>query len=249
MLPLLAPILIQAGTKVLADIIGKNSPAAAVVVDKLGAALGTVNATPEAIVEKFKADPGAVISAAQEVESADPAMWEYLAGRGQEQADLLKREDEREGFFSWGWRPALSWLLVLLWLWGGLLLPLINAAFHAAIATLSVADLVTFSGIWLAIYGGGHTVKDLAAEVRRDQGRGGEVGRPGHGHSRHRVPRRRRHHFADRAFGVTARRRTAPAPARRSWTLSPSGSTRSRSGTPRDADAGPAPRAEGRGAA
>ena len=89
---------------------------------------------------------------------------------------MLKREDERESCFSWAWRPAMSWLLILLWLWGGMLLPLVNAAFHASITALSVADLVTFSGIWLAIYGGGHTVKDLRGQIRRDQDRGA-VGR------------------------------------------------------------------------
>lgn len=163
MIQVLAPILAQAGTKVLSDIVAKKSPAAAVVVEKLGAALGTA-ATAEAIGARFDADPGAVIAAAREVEASDPAFWAYLAGRGQDQATLFQREDARESFFSWGWRPAMSWLLILLWAWGGMLLPLINAAFGAGIAALSVADLLAFSGIWLAIYGGGHTVKDIAAK-------------------------------------------------------------------------------------
>ncbi len=161
---ILAPILAQAGTKLLGEIVARKSPDAALVVEKIGAALGMAAATPEAIKDRFDADPGAVVAAARSVEAGDPVMWEYLAGRGREQAELLKREDDRESFFSWGWRPAMSWLLILLWLWGGVLLPLINAAFHPAITALSVADLVTFSGIWLAIYGGGHTVKDLATK-------------------------------------------------------------------------------------
>lgn len=167
----LGPILAQAGTKVLADIIAKKSPAAAVVVEKLGAGIGTP-ATPEAIVQRYHADPGPVIAAAQEIEAADPALWEYLAGAGANQADLLKREDERQSPFSWAWRPALSWLLIVLWAWAGMILPLVNATFGSAIPTLSVADLVTFSGIWLAIYGGGHTIKDAVAKYAETKAAG-----------------------------------------------------------------------------
>jgi hypothetical protein len=160
---ILAPILAQAGTKVLADIIAKKSPAAAIVVEKLGAALGTAP-TPEAIADRYQADPDAVTTAAQEVESSDPAMWKYLAGADANKAELLRREDERESPFSWAWRPTMSWLIILLWAWCGLLLPVINAAFGAAIATLSVADLLALSGVWLAIYSGGHTVKDAVGK-------------------------------------------------------------------------------------
>ena len=166
-LPILAaasviePILAEAGTTVLARIIQKKLPGAGGVVRELATALG-VKATPEAIAAAYKDDPGPVVAAAKDIESSDPAYWQYLAQAGTDQAALIKREDERDNWFAWAWRPAMCWLLIVLWGWNGLLLQVVNAAFGAAIEGLSIQDLLAYSGIWLTIYGGGHTVKAIA---------------------------------------------------------------------------------------
>lgn len=157
----LGPILAAAGTKFLGRIVGEASPAARIVVEKIGAVLGGA-ATPEAIADRFKADPDAVIAAAREVEAGDPAMWEYLAFTEQGKFAVLQREDERKSPFSWAWRPAMSWLLIVMWAWSGMLLPIVNTAFGSAIGGMSIGDLVTFSGIWLGIYSGGHMAQNLA---------------------------------------------------------------------------------------
>ena len=43
-------------------------------------------------------------------------------------------------------------------------LPLINAAFGATIPIPSTDDIRQFAGIWLVIYGGGHTLKSVFAK-------------------------------------------------------------------------------------
>lgn len=154
----LLPVLIKVGTPFLAEIIRQKSPAAAVVVEKVAGALG-VEPTEQAIADAYQAEPQKAAAAIKAVEQADPAFWQAFAVADTNRAALLEREDKRESFFSWGWRPAMSWTLIFLWVWSLVLIPLANAIARAGIAAPSMADLTTFTGIWLAIYGGGHTLK------------------------------------------------------------------------------------------
>lgn len=156
----LLPKLTEAGTGLLADLVRRRSPAAAIVIERLGAALG-VAPTPEAIVERYDAEPTATAAVMRKVEdSRTPEEWRALEQAEANRAKLLEREDERETWFSWGWRPAMSWLLIFLWLWGLFLQPL-AAAFGVQTGSPPIDDLLAFSGIWLAIYGGGHTLKSV----------------------------------------------------------------------------------------
>lgn len=156
----LLPKLVEAGTGLLADLVRRQSPAAATVVERLGTALG-VEPTPEAIAARYDAAPAETAAVMRELEdSRSPDEWRALERAESNRADLLKREDERESWFSWGWRPAMSWLLIFLWLWGLFLQPL-TTAFGAEVGSPPIDDLLAFSGIWLAIYGGGHTLKSV----------------------------------------------------------------------------------------
>jgi len=156
----LLPKLAAAGTGLLADLVRRRSPAAATVIESLGAALG-VEPTPEAIAARYDAAPEEVASVMREVEDGrTPEEWQALEQVERNRAALLEREDERESWFSWGWRPAMSWLLIFLWLWGLFLQPL-TTAFGAEVGSPPIDDLLAFSGIWLAIYGGGHTLKSV----------------------------------------------------------------------------------------
>jgi len=74
---------------------------------------------------------------------------------------VLEREDERGSVFSWGWRPAMSWMLLFLWSWNGVILPVVNATADASIAPIPWEHLLGFAGLWLTIYGGGHTIKSV----------------------------------------------------------------------------------------
>jgi hypothetical protein len=74
---------------------------------------------------------------------------------------ILNREDQRGSVFSWGWRPAMSWMLLFLWSWNGVILPVANATAGTSIVPIPWEHLLGFAGLWLAIYGGGHTIKSV----------------------------------------------------------------------------------------
>lgn len=150
----LAGPLIRLGAPTIGGILGGPAGGAIgkTVGNVLADALGTP-ATPEAVRAEIEAHPekARII----EAEHSEQLM---LAAKAN-QAALFKAEDKR-GWFHHAWRPGLSWLLISLWLWNALLLPVVNA-FGADVAPIPWEQLLGFSGLWLAIYGGGHTLKSV----------------------------------------------------------------------------------------
>jgi hypothetical protein len=162
MIPILVPILAQIGApilkKLLEDKIG--SGVADTIVDTIATKLG-VDPTPQAIGAKYQADPVATAEAVKAVEAENADKWlAHLAERD----EMIAREDTRETFFAWGWRPAMSWLVIFLFAWSMVVLPLVNSAFKSSIPVPSADSILQFSGIWLVIYGGGHTLKSVFAK-------------------------------------------------------------------------------------
>ena len=134
-----------------------GGPVGAQVGGVLASILG-VEATPEAVGGAIAADPGAV-QQAEASPGTDLSAW--LNTHAAMAAALASSETSRDSFFSWGWRPAFSWLTAFMWVWTGVLVPVINAATQAHLAGIPYDSLVGFSGLWLAIYGGGHTAKAI----------------------------------------------------------------------------------------
>jgi truncated hemoglobin YjbI len=162
MIPILIPILAQIGApilkKLLEDKIG--SGVADTVVDTIAKKLG-VDPTPEAIGAKYQADPVGTAIFVKQIEAEHADEWlAHLADRD----SMIAREDTRETFFAWGWRPAMSWLVIFLFAWATVVLPLVNTAFKSSIPIPSMDSILQFSGIWLVIYGGGHTIKEVFAK-------------------------------------------------------------------------------------
>lgn len=161
---ILAPILMKAGAPILKRVLdtevgGVAGEAGSVVIDSIGAALG-VPPTVEAIVEAHDKDPDGTEAAIRTVEK-DRDWIMYLTAATAARDRMLEREDTRESAFSWAWRPAMSWLVGFLFLWSMVLVPVVNAALNAAVVPPSTNDILQFAGIWLVIYGGGHTAKEL----------------------------------------------------------------------------------------
>lgn len=163
---ILAPILTEIGVPILKRVlldrlpsgVGKDiaSETIDVIADKIG-----VSPTPEAIKSAYETDPAGVGDALRQLEIEHADKWlTYLTDEGARRAELLARED-KEGFFYRGWRPALSWLLIWLFVQNSTLLPILNSAFGADIALTPWDQIVAFASIWLVIYGGGHTAKSI----------------------------------------------------------------------------------------
>jgi hypothetical protein len=128
--------------------------------EQVGRALG-VPATPEAIAAVLDERP----------ESAGPALRAFEAEHREEIASLeraslsyqleLAKLDRGDGFFSWGWRPALMWLIGYLWLQNAVGTPVIlNGVLGYAIPVVPYPDLLFLTGIMSGFYMGGHTVKE-----------------------------------------------------------------------------------------
>lgn len=165
MLSSLAPLLVSLGAPILGSILRTNvggvaGEASAKVIEALADAFGAQPA-PEAVKAAIEADPKAA-STVQAIERERSAEWiAYLTMATSQRDQMLDREDARDSVFSWGWRPAMSWMLLFLWWWNGVILPIVNATAGASIASIPWEHLLGFAGLWLAIYGGGHTIKSV----------------------------------------------------------------------------------------
>ena len=165
MLSSLAPILVSLGAPILGSILRSNvggvaGEASARVIEALAQTFGT-QPTEEAVKTAIEADPNAATKL-QSIERERSAEWvAYLTMATSQRDRMLDREDERGSVFSWGWRPAMSWMLLFLWCWNGVILPVVNATAGASIVPIPWEHLLGFAGLWLAIYGGGHTIKSV----------------------------------------------------------------------------------------
>ena len=92
--------------------------------------------------------------------SAD-MLQQWVAGQSLMQADLAGERDKAEHWFGWAWRPGWMWLLGFLWTWGLVVRPLVNAAFDASIETLDLSVLTMLTTVYVGLYMGGHTVKEV----------------------------------------------------------------------------------------
>ncbi len=146
------------------QVLGKGAPALG---KALGGPLGEQAGSILADILGVPADPEAV-SAELDNPLQDPKVLSAETERAADWAAILSASqafqlemaklDKGDGFFSYGWRPALSWCLLVLWTWALMFLPLLNAAFHAAIPAPPHDTLLGFTTVWLTIYSGGNTL-------------------------------------------------------------------------------------------
>lgn len=98
------------------------------------------------------------------VQASEPVAAELVLAEVEQQREtnrLMQAEMDKDGgTWTWAWRPAWMWLLAFLWTYALVLRPLVNAAVGAAIEAVDVSILMTLTGAYLALYMGGHTVKD-----------------------------------------------------------------------------------------
>jgi len=154
----LGQALIKIGAPVLKGILAGVAPGAVskvggLVIDGLADALGSP-ADPDAIADKIDANPAAAAVAVAPLEAEMLSL--QIAGR-----DRRLSAEDAKGWFAWAWRPAMSWLIIFLTGWALILVPLLNAALKAAIAAPTMQEITAFAGLWLVIYGGGHTAKSI----------------------------------------------------------------------------------------
>ncbi|MCW1934105.1 hypothetical protein [Pararhodobacter zhoushanensis] len=134
----------------------QNAQLATDVIGAVASRLGVSADEAEALAES---DPPRVVDALRQVETMAPEMVALHAAALEGQYALLMAE-QRGPWWGWAWRPAFMWLLAGLWLWTVVLLHIANAIWRIALPPIDPGVLLSVTGIYAALYMGGHTVKD-----------------------------------------------------------------------------------------
>ena len=71
------------------------------------------------------------------------------------------KDQNTETFYHDGWRPFLSWTLIYLIIQNAIIWPFLNVVFKMDLPIIDWEDIIAISGIWLVVYGGGHTIKSI----------------------------------------------------------------------------------------
>jgi hypothetical protein len=139
---------------------GANAQLATDVVGAVARRLGVTPTEAEAMVET---NQPRVIEAIRETETAMPEIIALHAAALEGQFALLQAE-QKGPWWGWAWRPAFMWLLGLLWLWNVIVLHVCNALWRIALPPMDPGVMLSLTGIYAALYMGGHTIKDWARQ-------------------------------------------------------------------------------------
>jgi hypothetical protein len=117
---------------------------------------------PEGIDALAEATPGVLITALRDVEKAAPEMVQVYLSEVQA-AQALAASESEEPLWARAWRPAGMYMIGFLWVWNVVILHVCNAIWKTALPPVPFDSLMQLSGLYMGLYMGGHTVKDIAA--------------------------------------------------------------------------------------
>lgn len=157
--------LLDAGLTVLGSAIGGPSGAIAVTVGReVARQLGVT--TPQEALRTIEHHPHEATERLRAYEAENEEMLRIYAAEQRHMAEALKQETQGP-LWTWAWRPATMWLIAFLWLWAIVLVPTVNAAFPGLGVPLPPFDtLFGFTGLFLALYMGGHTAIRMTEQIR-----------------------------------------------------------------------------------
>ncbi|WP_085836191.1 hypothetical protein [Aquimixticola soesokkakensis] len=130
------------------------------VIRSIASAAGT---TPEQLPTVLRDDPMRVENAILDVESEAPEKLALYAQGLAYQLEIAKQEATGP-LWTWAWRPAGMYGLGALWFWNVVFLHILNAAFKIALPPTPFDVLLQLTAAYMALYMGGHTVKDVAGK-------------------------------------------------------------------------------------
>jgi hypothetical protein len=162
----LAALALQSGFPVIRSILERKLGDAngALAGDVLAALAARANVKPAELEALAEATPGKVIDAMRAVEPMTPELIALYAKGLEHQNQLLMAEQE-EGGWKANWRPLGMYFVMALWAWQVIVLHVANAIWKIALPPMPWEHLVTFTGLYMGLYMGGHTIKDVATKV------------------------------------------------------------------------------------
>lgn len=110
-------------------------------------------------------DQPRAVDALRATEAAMPEMLALYA-QGLEGQFALLQAEQKGHWLGWAWRPAMMWLLGFLWLWQLVILHVANAVWKVALPPADSTTLLGLTSVYMALYMGGHTLKDAVRVVR-----------------------------------------------------------------------------------
>ena len=160
----LATLALQIGSPVLAKILNDQlGGSGGLAMDIIQAVAKRAGVPVEALDALAAEDQPRAIDALRAVEAQSPELVAlYAAGLEYQLAQL--QAEATEPLWARAWRPAGMYLLGFLWLWNIMLLHCANAIWKIALPQTPYETLIQISGLYMGLYMGGHTVKDLATK-------------------------------------------------------------------------------------
>lgn len=151
--------------RVLSDRIGGGN--ARLVEGVVTAIAERVGVSPDDLPGFAEQNPDMVRSAIEEVEATAPDLVQVYMAEAATREALLMAEASQGGWRS-AWRPGWMILLGFFWFWQVIGLHVLNAIFKIALPMVPWEYLMGVTALFLGLYMGGHTVKDVAKSfVRR----------------------------------------------------------------------------------
>ena len=162
--PIIA-LAVQAGLPLIKSVLIKkigdqNGTLAASIIKAIAEGAGT---TPDALAVMVEQEPGRVVEAMRQIEAVAPEMISAYDRDMQLQLAALAAEQDDPTWMR-AWRPAGMYLLGFLWLWNAVLLHVANAIWKIALPPMPFEQLIQLSGLYMGLYMGGHTVKDVVTK-------------------------------------------------------------------------------------
>jgi hypothetical protein len=165
MAPALIALAARIGAPVIRDVLARklgreNAELAGEVIGMIARRAGVA---PEAVEQLAADEPDRVAAAIQSVE-ADVAELAplYAAELGARQDTY--RIEQGEPLWVRAWRPLGMYGLGFLWFWNLILLHVANAYWKIALPATDLGVLMQISALYMSLYMGGHTVKDVMAK-------------------------------------------------------------------------------------
>lgn len=155
----------QAGFNIIEKIISKKfgDGAGQLAGDVLGEIAAQVGVPVEQLDQAAVDQPVVVTQALRNVEERSPELIAlYAAGLELQKAQLAA--EQSEPLWMRAWRPGGMYMIGLLWVWNVIVVHLLNWFWKSALPPVPFDQLVQLTGIYSALYMGGHTIKDAVSK-------------------------------------------------------------------------------------
>jgi hypothetical protein len=163
---LLAAVAGQAGLKLVKGVLSRrlgdaNGKLAGEVLEAIATRVGVPADQLESVEDSKR---GEIIAAMRDIEATViPEQINLMLAENEARLAMFAAEQDGPAWVS-AWRPAGMYVLGFLWLWNTVFLHIANAIWKIALPVMPFDQLLQLSGLYMGLYMGGHTVKDVVAK-------------------------------------------------------------------------------------